>query len=83
MKIVRNGAKVRVHMLCNNHHQETWDSSPSLGTGVHQVAEINVLVAVYSLLTGLHIKQVCVRFYHFMCFLKVLMSYSVMTLSVF
>ena len=58
MKIIRNGAKIKVNLLCNNSHKETWDSSPSIGTGTRQVAEINVLIAVYSLLTGLHIKQV-------------------------
>ena len=58
MRIVRNGAMIRIHTTCNNHHVQVWDSSPSLGTGRQAIAVINILIAVYSLLTGLHIKQV-------------------------
>ena len=58
IKIVPNGAMIRVHTTCNNHHVKTWDSSPMLGTGRKAIAVINILIGVYSLLTGLHIKQV-------------------------
>ena len=51
-------------MLCNNSHSETWDSSPSVGTGPSAVAEININLASYTLLTGLHIKQVWFLVYH-------------------
>ena len=51
-------------MLCNNSHSETWDSSPSVGGGPSAVAEININLASYTLLTGLHIKQVWFLVYH-------------------
>jgi hypothetical protein len=59
MKVVRNGAMVSVRSVCNNHHEHTWNSSPTLGTGASAVAVINILLAVNALTTGLHIKQVC------------------------
>ena len=62
MKVVRNGAMIRVHMVCNNNHSTTWDSSPMLGTGKTAIAVINVLISTYCLLTGLHIKQVNIIF---------------------
>ena len=62
MKVVRNGAMIRVHMVCNNNHSTTWDSSPMLGTGKTAIAAINVLISTYCLLTGLHIKQVNIIF---------------------
>ena len=58
MKVVLNGAMIRVHTLCNNHHSRTWDSSPMIGTGRKTMAVINILLCVYCLVTGLHIKQV-------------------------
>ena len=64
MKVARHGAMIRIHMLCNNSHSETWDSSPSVGTGPSAVAEININLASYTLLTGLHIKQVWFLVYH-------------------
>ena len=57
MKIICSGAMVRVHMVCNKSHSTTWESSPSLGSGRKSVAIINIIIATYSLLTGLHIKQ--------------------------
>ena len=61
MKVVRNGAMIRVHMVCNNHHAETWDSSPTIGSGASEVAVINIMLAVYTLVTGLNVKQVFVH----------------------
>ena len=58
MKVVTKGAMVRVHMLCNNNHSTSWDSSPVIGSGRSSVAVINILIGSYCLLTGLHIKQV-------------------------
>ena len=58
MKVVRNGAMISVRSVCNNHHEQTWDSCPTLGTGASAVAVINLLLAVNLLTTGLHIKQV-------------------------
>ena len=57
MKIVHSGAMVRVHTLCNKNHSSTWESSPSIGSGNKSVAIINIIIATYCLLTGLHIKQ--------------------------
>ena len=65
MKIVKDGAMIRIHTLCNNNHSETWDSSPSVGTGNSAIAEINIKLATYILLTGLHIKQVAYPFIKF------------------
>ena len=59
IKVVRNGAMVRIHTLCNNSHMEKWDSSPSVGSGTGAIPVINILLSVYTLLTGLHVKQVC------------------------
>jgi hypothetical protein len=58
MKISRNGAMITVHSTCNNNHSEIWESSPRIGKGKGAVALVNVHLAVYSLLVGLHIKQV-------------------------
>ena len=58
IRVVKKGAMLRVHTLCNNSHTDTWDSSPSIGRGNSSMAEINILLAVYVLLTGLHVKQV-------------------------
>ena len=58
MKVVRNGAMIRVHTLCNNSHSDTWESSPSVGSGPKAMSEINILLAAYTLVTGLHVKQV-------------------------
>ena len=58
IKIVRNGGQLSVTSLCNNHHSNTWASSPTFGEGRSAVAVINIILAVNSLRTGLHIKQV-------------------------
>ena len=57
MKIVHNGAMIRVHMVCNNNHATTWESSPCINDGRKSVAVINIIIATYCLLTGLHVKQ--------------------------
>ena len=59
IKVVKNGAMVRIGTLCNNSHTESWDSSPSVGSGTGAIPVINILLSVYTLLTGLHVKQVC------------------------
>ena len=57
MKIVHNGAMIRVHMVCNNNHATAWESSPCISNGKKSVAVINIIIATYCLLTGLHVKQ--------------------------
>ena len=58
MRVLHKGAMITVKTMCNNHHEMEWESSPCFGAGKHRVAIINVLIAAYCLLTGLHIKQV-------------------------
>ena len=58
IKVIPNGAMIKVKTLCNDHHEMEWESSPSVGFGKKRVPVINVLIAAYCLLTGLHIKQV-------------------------
>ena len=57
MKIVHNGTMIRVHMVCNNSHATSWESSPCINDGRKSVAVINIIIATYCLLTGLHVKQ--------------------------
>ena len=58
--VVVNGAMIRVRTLCNNNHEKVWDSSPMLGIGSEAISFINVQLASYCLLTGLHVKQVMI-----------------------
>ena len=57
MKIVHNGAMIRFLKVCNNIHKTTWESSPCINDGRKSVAVINIIIATYCLLTGLHVKQ--------------------------
>ena len=47
------GAAVTVNMRCNSHHQETWCSSGRVGKGKWSLPRINLLLIVYSFMTGL------------------------------
>ena len=67
IKVTSIGAMIRVKASCNNNHDTEWESSPCVGTGTKRIPVINVLIASFCLLTGLHIKQVanvaCCMFY--------------------
>ena len=65
INVVSNGAMISVKTLCNNHHEMVWESSPCMGEGKQRVAVINVLLSSFTLLTGLHLKQVNKAMAHF------------------
>ena len=64
INIKTNGAMVSVACLCNSGHKTDWDSGPMLGTGTRAVAVINILLATYCLITGLHLQQILDFFQH-------------------
>ena len=57
-EIKEHGAAIVVKYTCNNHHSGEWSSSPTVGLGKSKVWTLNVLLATYSLVCGLHISQV-------------------------
>ena len=48
-------------MTCNSGHRECWASSKTVGTGKEAVPIINLLIIVYTFLSGLHFDQLKVR----------------------
>ena len=68
IKVTHNGAMIKVKALCNNHHETEWESSPCVGTGRKSIAIINILLAAYCLLNGLHVKQMLEFFGHLRLF---------------
>ena len=48
-----SGAAVTVKMRCNKGHDETWASSKNVGVGRLSVPYVNILLIVYTFLTGL------------------------------
>ena len=56
------GAAVNVKLRCNSGHDETWASSPSVGSGRWTMPYVNVLLILYTFLTGLHFDQLKVKF---------------------
>ena len=57
-RIIQHGAAIVVNYTCNNSHQGTWSSSPTVGTGNSKVWALNSLLATFCLTCGLHISQV-------------------------
>ena len=57
-RVVQHGAAIVVHYTCNNSHDGTWSSSPTVGTGNSKVWALNSLLASFCLTCGLHISQV-------------------------
>ena len=63
------GAAVTVKMRCNSHHTETWCSSGRVGTGKWTLPRINLLLVVYSFMTGLQFDPLKVCVFVFRLFL--------------
>ena len=57
------GAAVKVHLLCNDGHEEEWSSSSNVTAGRRRVPLINLMIVCYALFTGLHWTQFKVRIY--------------------
>jgi len=57
MDISRKGAAVTVNMTCNSGHKETWASSSIVGRGKWSMPSINLLIIVYTFVTGLRFDQ--------------------------
>ena len=57
-RIIQHGAAIVVNYTCNNSHEGTWCSSPTVGTGNSKVWALNSLLATFCLTCGLHISQV-------------------------
>ena len=51
------GAAVNIKMTCNKGHQETWSNSKTVGKGKKSMPIINLLLIVYTFLSGLHFNQ--------------------------
>ena len=58
IKVTRVGAALKVKATCNDSHDYLWSSSSKVGQGKNQMYLINILLAVYTLLSGLNIAQV-------------------------
>ena len=58
IQVTRIGAALRVKATCNDSHENVWSSSSKVGEGKKQMYLINILLAVYTLLSGLNIAQV-------------------------
>ena len=55
---IEKGAWLRVKYTCNNSHSGSWDNSPVVGQGKSKIGILNILLATYTLLCGLHVSQV-------------------------
>ena len=51
--IIILGAAVNVKMTCNSGHKESWASSRNVGQGKWTMPYINLLIILYSFMTGL------------------------------
>ena len=51
--IIILGAAVTVKMTCNSGHKESWASSRNVGQGKWTMPYINLLIILYSFMTGL------------------------------
>ena len=58
VKVTRVGAALKVKTTCNDSHDYFWVSSSKVGQGKKQMYLINILLAVFTLLSGLNIAQV-------------------------
>ena len=57
-----SGAMITVKVTCNNSHQFTWSSSPSIGRGKSKMAAINVLIGTFAFICGVNFKKVVLLF---------------------
>ena len=48
-----SGASVKVNMICNSGHRETWESSVDVGSGKWKMPNINLLLIFFTLMSGL------------------------------
>ena len=55
------GAAVTVSLTCNSGHKESWASSTNVGSGKWTMPSVNLLLIVYTFLTGLHFDQLKVH----------------------
>ena len=63
VSIITVGAAITVKTTClQNHHQQTWSSSTTVGEGHKRQFVINILLAAYTLFCGLNISQVSLYF---------------------
>ena len=51
------GAAVKVKMTCNKGHQESWSNSKTVGKGNKSMAIVNLLIIVYTFLSGINFNQ--------------------------
>ena len=58
------GAAVTVNMTCNSGHKETWASSSIVGRGKWSMPSINLLIIVYTFVTGLRFDQLKVHYFN-------------------
>ena len=58
------GAAVTAKVTCNSGHETSWCSSDSIQTPRKAVKTVNLLLVLYTLLSGLHYQQLQVHKYH-------------------
>ena len=59
VRIISSGAAVTVHAKCLDYHNFVWSSSSKVGEAKQQMFLINIIMAVFIVLCGLDISQVC------------------------
>ena len=56
--VTYSGAMITIKGICNNNHQFSWSSSPTIGSGKSKVGAVNILIGTYAYTNGENVKKV-------------------------